>query len=218
MPENRISNMTSTTLPLLTKRMITQITAHPTEYPTMGEKITQGLSANTAALVAANDAAETARAAYRQAVQNRDSARRTLASTAQEVARLAYASPLSPGLIAALGLSPRSTSRARVVPATPQNLVANPQVDGDVRLEWTGGAPGRRVRYVVEGQTGSGWGYLIDVGSTRVTLSDYAPGVASAFRVRASANGTLSAPSNEAAIYPSSPALHVVEGRERKAA
>ena len=71
------------------------------------------------------------------------------------------------------------------------------------------GGPGRR----------RSWGCLIDVGATKVTLSDYAPGVPGAFRIRATPDGTLSAPSGVASIYPSSTTLRVVEGGEaRKAA
>ena len=98
------------------------------------------------------------------------------------------------------------------MPATPQGLVAYPQVDGTVRLEWTSPQAGK-ARFVVESLGESGWGYLVDLGATKATLSGYAPGVPSSFRVRASANGALSAPSNEAAIYPA-PALRVVEGGE----
>lgn len=217
MASNDISNLSSVALPLLTARMGAQLEAHAALYPTI-EPLSDLLDSRTAILNASNNAVETAKAAYQQAIQKRGADRRALASTAAEVARLAYATPLSDDLIAGLGLSPRSTSRAKILPATPQGLVATPSVDGDVRLEWTSGAP-KKVRYIVEGQAADGgWAYLIDVGSTKVTLSDYAPGVPAAFRIRASANGTLSAPSNEATIYPSSPALRVVDGGERKAA
>ena len=50
---------------------------------------------------------------------------------------MVYANPaVTPGMIASLGLQPRSDSRTRVVPETPLRLTTTPQPTGAILLEW----------------------------------------------------------------------------------
>lgn len=164
---------------------------------------TDKLDSTTALLVVANQRVDDAKSAYRAAIRDREAAKRTAADAAAQVAKTVYAVPTNtPGMIAAVGLSPRSTSRAKIVPTVPQRLTATPNTDGSVRLEWDRNGNGTGVNFLVETRLlGAEWTFLGDTTATKTLLAGYAPGAPVAFRVVASKNGTQSAPSSEATIY-----------------
>jgi hypothetical protein len=102
------------------------------------------------------------------------------------------------------GLQPHSTSRAKIVPATPTDLIVSPNADGNVALKWDrNGNPGS-VTFQIESSTDClNWTIVATTTRAKATLSVYTPGVQTWFRVRAQRNETVTAPSAQIPIYPS---------------
>ena len=174
--------------------------------------LTLPLSAFSTVLQAAVDSTEAKRIAYLTEKQTRDTFRANCARAAAAVSQAIYASPsVSPAMIVAAGLTPRSTSRTKVVPVTPAWVRAIPKVNGDVQVEWdrTGNAPG--VGFVLETKTPGGeWRYAGTTTATRLVVKDCTPGVLAMFRVIASKNAVAATPSADVAVFPtksSAPAL-----------
>lgn len=213
MPKNEIQSLSPDALVHLADRMIVAIdAATPAAYG-----ITTGqvgfLGAQRDALETANQAATNAKAAARAAIQDRDAKGASCTTVVATIANIVYANPaVTPAMIADLGLSPRSTTRTRVVPVTPLRLTAIPQPTGAILVEWDRNGNPSGVNFVVEAQVGGGdWRFVQDTTATRLLLSGYAPGMPVSFRVSASKNKTTSDPSSVATLYPASsvPALRL---------
>ena len=204
MPNNDIQSASPVELVLLTNQISSGLgTGATNPYGVPAEQKT-ALTTTTLALNAMNAVVENAKAAYHSAVRNREASRAACASAAATVARTVYANPaVTPGMVAALGLSPRSRSRARILPFPPVEVTVTPVAAGDLLVKWNRGANARGVNFVVEAQTGTGeWAFVGDTTATRLTLSGYAPGSTLSLRVSASKNGTVSTPSAAVAPYP----------------
>ena len=202
MASNGIQRLTPSQLSALCAQMINVIEDSAAQYGVSAAQVAALVTAS-ADLGTTATTAESTKSAYRAAVQAREAATKATMDAAASVARSVYAHPgITNEQIAAAGLSPRSTSRARHAPETPTRVLATPQTNGTVRLEWdrAGNVPG--VNFLVEGSAdGASWTFVGDTPSTRTTLSGYAPGVQASFRVCASRNGAVSAPSASATIY-----------------
>ena len=195
-----LADSISSTIPPLT----------PNPYGTSSAQMTALTTAKTA-LAADITATAAARAAYRAAVEQRDSSQAATTSAIASIAATIFGNPLvTPTMIAATGLVPRSTSRAKVVPTTPINLVANPQPNGQVNLKWGRNGNKMGVVFRVEAKSASGiWMMVTEATGCKVTLTGYTPGIPVYFRVTASKNGIVSGASNEAIIYGASSVDHL---------
>ena len=207
MPSNNIQTLSPEGLVALATQVKAGIgTATPNPYGVATATV-DGLGIVTTQLAAANAAVVAARAAYRAAVDAREAKRGACAISLAGIARTVYANAaVSPSMVSALGLSPRSGSRTRVTPQSPLGLVAEPSANGTVRLRWARGGNPEGVVFLVEAQGPDG-AWRIEEGTTRaaLTLDGFAPGEPAAFRVVATKNGRRSAPSGAATIYPAAP-------------
>jgi hypothetical protein len=114
-----------------------------------------------------------------------------------------------PNIYAAASI-PAPSAPTPVVPQTPTQLVATPQVDSTVILKWKRNGNPQGVIFKIETSTGNGvWQFLTDTTRASIALSGYAPGVQKFFRVSASKSGLVSQNSNEAVIYPSGGSLQL---------
>lgn len=143
------------------------------------------------------------KAAAKAAVQGKDAYRAELLDSISVIANVIYNNPaVTDEMIAALGLQPRAKTKSKITPKTPGTLTASPYPDGNVFLKWGRGDNPYGVIYVVETSTdGSTWTQIGSATATKLTVSGYAPGVGTWFRVRATRNGLSSPASNLAPIY-----------------
>jgi hypothetical protein len=164
----------------------------------------------------------TARDAARASTQTKDTAKAALIANFRAFARRAYANPnVSDALIAQLGLPVHDTTRTPINPVAPINLVANSFANGEVKLRWKrGGNPRNGIVFWVEASFDlANWSVVGTSTRASFALQDQTPGLTRYFRVRATATDKISAPSNEAVIYPSESgsALSVVDGGQAAA-
>lgn len=147
------------------------------------------------------------KAAFRAAVEGKMAQRTSLTEVISTISAVIYNNPaVTPEMIAALGLQPRATSRAKQTPKTPLELLATPFANGDVKLVWKRGENSYGAVYVIETKIGSGaWTQVFSTTKTRTTLEGFTPGTAVWFRIRATRNGLWSSASNDAPIYAPAP-------------
>lgn len=198
MAENSIANLSPAALVALNVRIQLAITS---AFGVPSAQVTN-LNATTVALSALNIDVDSAKAAYRAAVQNRDDGRKAAAAAAAQIARTVYANPtVTSGMISDLGLSPRSSGRARIVPQAPTALNAKLLPTGEIALSWTSNNP-YGVIYRVESRVGSGpWTFQTDATAKKATLVGVDAGISTAFRVSASRSGRVSAYSPVAVVW-----------------
>ena len=162
---------------------------------------------DSVSLSAANADVDSARMAYHSAISAREAAHRSCLGAISTVARTAYANPsLTPSQIDSLGLKPRATTRTKIVPKAPRDLVAVPTIAGNVDLKWdrNGNVNGSGVVFIVESQVGTGaWTFVTETSKSKLTVLNYAVGEQASFRVIASKNGARSTPTQVAVVYPS---------------
>ena len=169
-----------------------------------------------ASLTEANQLAVRARTANAA----RDAARLSAIATLGRVATTLYNDPLvTPVMISALGLEPRADGPSRpTLPERVTGLEALPNVDGSVRLKFSKGGNRISTVYGIEASAdGATWTPVVSVTRATVTLSGYAPGVATWFRVVASNGVGAALPSATAGIYAPTTALRVEEGGRQAA-
>ena len=202
MASNRIQNLSPEALLALGRLVQSKIGSTP--GGPYGVSITQigAVEDETTSLGVANDAVESSRAAWHEAVQERLIVQQRCSDAVVSVANTAYGNPLvTPSMIAALGLSPRSKARAKVVPQTPIELTATPTNNGTIVVRWNRNGNPQGVNFLVEGRSGGGeWGLLQDTTAASLKLSGFA-GQAMEFRVAASKGGVTSAPSEVASVF-----------------
>lgn len=206
MPENNLTSLTPTQAAALGAQIIaaTGGTApNPYSIPAATLNALSGLDQDT--LNAATDV-DAKKAALRASMQERDALLRSLVESLAEIARSVYANPaVTPAMVAALGLQPRSTARVRIVPKTPTDLLATVTENGAIALKWNRFGNAKGVNFVVEAKVGTGdWAFVGSTTACRLALEGYATGAAVGFRVSASNGGTVSAPSAAATVFPSS--------------
>ena len=175
---------------------------NPTNWGLTAARLTDLSDAATAL---ANDQAglDAAWNAYQQARQNRNSSRVALVDNLKDVARSIYAQPgLTDGDIASTGLAVHDYHPSPSQTSSPTNLVANAFANGTVKLTWNRNGNGRTTTFLIESSfDGSEWTYAGTTTAARITLSGYAPGTATLFRVTANRAGGTSEPSETAGIY-----------------
>ena len=203
MGQNRIQSLDPTALAALASQMISTLGTGPSNPYGVPSASVEKLNGERSGVLAAATEVEAARASYRAAVQDRDAALVSCAAQVAEIARAVYVnSAVTPGMIAQLGLSPRSTTRAKVVPQKPVDLVANFTTSGRARLDWGRGGNASGVGYLVEARTGtSDWRLVADTTRTTATLDGFTSGEPVEFRVCASKNGAITEPSNSATLF-----------------
>ncbi len=167
---------------------------------------TAGIDALNAGLTALNlslVSTETAKLAYKSAVEDKDADFQQLRDAISQIARTCYANPdVTNAMLESVGLSPRGRSRRPVAPTVVTDLIATPNVDGTVKLKWKRGGNLAVTTFLIEKQVGTGaWEFVDSVTASRVTLTNYAPGNPAHFRVIASRNGISAPASNIASIY-----------------
>jgi hypothetical protein len=165
------------------------------------------LSTASDELQAANDDYTAKEAAFRSAVRAREAARQASIDAISSAANSIYAkSSLTPAQIASTGLSPRSTSRTKVVPSIPNELVALPNTEGAVQLKWKrNGNPGSVTFIVQSSADGETWANTAYTSKSRATLSGFTPGTPAWFRICATRNDLVSTPCQCVSIYAPEP-------------
>ena len=199
---NDYGTLSDAQLQSLANQMDTVLTASAASYGVSGGQATTFNTASGGFATALVDVTAK-KAAMASSVQAKEADRLTLLDNISLIANIVYNNPsVTPAMIAALGLAPRSTTRTMHQPKTPVDLMATPYASGNVLLKWSKGENVYGAVYVVEakGETGD-WEQVWSTTKTRVTLIDYTPGVPMWFRVRATRNGQISTPSNESPIY-----------------
>ena len=146
----------------------------------------------------------TARDASKAATQVKSNNRKALLALYRTYAKKFYANPAVPSnLIAALGLPVHEGGRTPVVPVPPADLVAVGESNGDNGLKWKrNGNAGSVVFLLEESLDGAVWSLFGMTKKTKFTHTDQVPGTTKYYRVRGSANGIISSPSNSAVVYP----------------
>ena len=150
--------------------------------------------------------------AYHAAVLDRDGVAAACVAALASASNRVYATvPGDAVAIAELGLSPRSTSKARIVPKTPFGVVAALRPNGEVELKWDRSGNAAEVIFVVEAsRDGGAWENVESTTKTRLALRGFVPGVTAHFRIRATKNGVSATVSTWATIYPEDgPALRL---------
>ena len=153
----------------------------------------------------AMNALNLARGAYAAAVQAKDAAREALINTNRiYVAQFQTLPNLDPKIIEQLDIPQRSGSGSRSFATTPTNLVANVTSLGNVSIKFNRAGNSGNTVFTVEKSTNSGatWSTAFSSTRTRVKLSGYTAGQTVWFRVYATRNNTVSAPTVPVMIWP----------------
>jgi len=185
------------------KRIVSVVGADPGAYG-VSAGIVADLAACESEFAADITNVVAARAAALAATQARDASRRAAAEVLSRLAASLYASPeVSDAMLADAGLSPRDKKRSRQTPRQPANLLATPDIHGNVVLAWEPGGNVYGVTYVLEWRRDGeeAWTFLGTTTRKRVTYPGFPPGVPVWFRVTASRNMEVSLPSYPACIY-----------------
>ena len=201
MPSNDYYHLTPERTALLAKQIATTVGEN---YATYGlTKPECDLLATTATATQAECADVLAKkSAYLGALSSRDA---NAASCVQAIAKAAAAIYRKPGVTTAmirdLGLEPRATTRTKVVPRTPTDVMAKVDRFAVVSISFkrAGNAPG--VIFRLENRLpGGAWTLTAEGTATRFTVPGLSP-EPRVFRVIAIKSGLEAAPSNEAGIY-----------------
>ncbi|HMS56139.1 MAG TPA: fibronectin type III domain-containing protein [Fimbriimonadaceae bacterium] len=192
-------------------QMSTELNATPVPY---GVTVAQAAELDTALsnFVDARTAVENKRAELRAAVEEQNAFRDALINNMGFLAKNIYNNPsVTPAMIALLGLEPRDTSNTSAIPYTPTSFEATPNADGSVKLSWNRNGNSSRAVFIVEQKDAGGeWSIFTTTTKTRETHFGFAPGEEKWFRVYASINGQVSAPSFEDSIYTAAPSAPTV--------
>lgn len=142
-------------------------------------------------------------AAYRVAVQTKNSARLTLVTTMREIFPMCYANQsVSNAELASILLAPRAPRSSFVAPMQPTNLVATPQLDGYVKFTWNRNGNNSATTFQLEQRDTDGEWFIIWSGGRRsATIPGFAAGVEETFRVIAVKGESSSLPSPSYTIY-----------------
>jgi hypothetical protein len=147
------------------------------------------------------DDVESARNAYRGAVQSKVNARFNATKLVRPYAqRWMNSGTIAESLLAELGLpiTPHTTSLE-----DPKELVAVGYSNGDNKLSWKRNGNRNGTVFVIEAKYGAStnWGQIDAVTSTRYTHSNQTPGTQVVYRVRARRGEAVSGYSNTAVVY-----------------
>lgn len=185
------------------KRIVSVVGADPGAYG-----VSAGIVADLAACETefATDITQlvAARAAALAATQARDASRRAASEVLSRLAASLYANPnVSDAMLADAGFAPRDKKRTRQKPHQPTNLLAKPDIHGNVALTWEPSGNSYGVTYVIEWrrEDSESWSFLGTTTRKRARFRGFAPGVPAWFRVTASRNTVVSAPCYPASIY-----------------
>jgi len=162
------------------------------------------ISTGSTALQTAINNADVAKQAYRQAIQAKIAARKTVVTAIRITARKVQSNPaVSPAQKAALGITPRTNARTKHKPITPQNVLAVANADGTNEIRWNRSGNVYGVVFMIEARTIADpvWKQVGAVTGVRFKHTDQTPGVAQSYRVLASRNGQISVPSQSAGVY-----------------
>lgn len=188
----------------------TQCAGHQTELGLTNAQLA-ALGTAQGAAIDALATAEDSKNAYRAAIADKDVAIATAIKTVQPLIAKFQADPnLSPGLLAILGVVPRTPGGGTREVTLPTNLMADVNaVAGQVTLTWDPNGNAPRTRYKIEAApTAAGpWSLVYVTERKRVVLTGYAAGETVYFRVFASRGGRNNGPTNLVAIYPESSGL-----------
>ncbi len=184
---------------VLANTMISGYTTNPLDFPSANLALVTG---RRDSYQTAYDAMIIAYAAYRDAVEDKDSAFDLLKTTMQfELKQSEVDTNNDAGKLAAIGWGPRGTPTPAIEPGQPRLLEAVTQGIDSVFLDWKGAAPatGGPVRtYVIERQDDplTEWTQVAIAMKSEVMLTAQPRGVAFRYRVKGVNTGGESVPSN----------------------
>ncbi len=199
--KNNFTGRSHSQLRATATQMGTVIGASPATY---GSVAAQVLTMTTANTTFGNDlsAVANAKAAWLAAVDTQNADRKTLIAAMNVLAKAAYGKPATDAQIAAAGLAVHDSKPTPILPQQPTGLAATPFADGTVLLKWTKNNP-YGVNFFIEASIdGAAWVQVYATKRGSITLSGFAAGVTTAFRVKAENRSIVSLPSNESIIYP----------------
>ncbi len=148
------------------------------------------------------DALATAKAAYEAAVINKEAARASLIDTMRPfVGTWQSATNIPAEVYELLDIPEKAKPGPRTGPSIPQNLVAMPTGVTGVNFIWESNGNTGAVTYTIQQLNGTTWTNIWSGTRKRVTITGFAPGTQTFFRVVAIRNNQTSEPSNTAVIY-----------------
>ncbi|MEQ1823784.1 MAG: fibronectin type III domain-containing protein [Fimbriimonadaceae bacterium] len=201
--ENKFTSKSNSQLRSIATVMTGAMNVSPTSYGTTAAAVSACSTANTT-FGSDITAVANAKAAWQAAVDTQNANRKALIASMNVLAKAAYAKPVTDAQLAAAGLAIRDSKPTPIIPQQPTGLATTPNADGSVFLKWTKNNP-YGVTYFIEASVEGGvWGQVYATKRGSITISGFAPGVETAFRVKAENRGIMSLPSNESIIYPAS--------------
>ena len=144
-----------------------------------------------------------AEAAYRAAVQAKNTARLNLTEKMRDFLPICYANmDVSNEELAEILLAPRTPRANFIAPTQVESFQATALSNGIVKFKWSRSGNTSSTIFQLEEQDANGDWQLVWSGSRiRCELSGYTPGVEAAFRVVATKGDSFSQPSSVAVIY-----------------
>ena len=145
-----------------------------------------------------------ARSAYDGMVITKRTARSAADTTARQVVRKLQTNPILPdSLRANLQVPLKEAATAQNGPQPPAKLTVVGDSTGEHKLEWDRNGNAFGTQFLIEARQGNSgeWTPVDVVTASKFRHQNQKPGAPIAYRVRARRSRTLSAPSNEAALY-----------------
>lgn len=204
MAENTYSKLSDAQLVTFIAQAGAAFTPTPANYGLTAAQVTALTTAGTD-LDTSITAATAAEAAFRSAIQDKNTKREAALSNVQLCAGLMYATPnIKASTIAAAGFQPHDTSPTPILPQEPTALVAFPNANGTTFLSWERNGNPYGVEFVIEtSPDGAAWTQSAVTKKKSYTMDNCPPGVAKWFRVKATNRGLTSVASTAVAIYDS---------------
>ena len=213
MGENKIYKRTPADLVALATQMKTTLGSGSSNPYGIDPNAVSYLGQATTALATSNVDVTAKKAAYHGAVDNRLTAQGNVEGVVAEIARQVYANPaVSSTMIVALGLTPRSDSRAKIVPQTPTEVTASVRPNESILVRFKRNGNPQGVVFQIEAMVDGVWESAAITTAAKVELAGFSVGTAVAFRVVAQKNGQSAPPSASATAYGpmvSAPALRL---------
>ena len=150
----------------------------------------------------AYDALVAAKAAYEAAVQTKEFERSRMINDIRPFVGQFQSMPGIPKAVYAdMDIPAKAKPGPRTAPEIPSDFVATPYATGAVVFSWNRNGNSASTLFSIQESTPSGWITIWSGTRKKVTLSGYAPGVETLFRLIATRNNETSLPTNTVSIY-----------------
>ncbi|MCE9557950.1 MAG: fibronectin type III domain-containing protein [Armatimonadetes bacterium] len=169
-------------------------------------KVITDLNARVSAFSSGLSGAESAKAAYRGAIQTQATAENNFEAYVRSlVSEIQVNSAMTNTMRGDLGITVKSSSTTKAVPVTVTGLIATGFANGSVKLKWNRNGNVARIVFLIEASfDGTTWNQVNAGNATKVTLTGFAAGTPVWFRVVSSTSTRKSAPTTAVNLYGSS--------------